>query len=43
MTDSSKNRSLFKVLIGIVAALAAIMIGKKVVKEVKKRRTQEEY
>jgi hypothetical protein len=43
MAEPSKNRSMFKVLFGIVAALAAILIGKKVVKEVKKRRTQEEY
>jgi len=43
MADTSKNRSMFKVLFGIVAALAAILIGRKVVKEVKKRRTQEEY
>jgi hypothetical protein len=43
MTDSSRNKSILKVLIGIAAALAAIFIGKKVVKEVKKKRTQEEY
>jgi hypothetical protein len=43
MAEPSKKRSLFKVLFGIIAALAAILIGRKVVKEVKKRRTQEEY
>lgn len=43
MTGASRNKSLFKVLFGIVAALTAILIGRKVVKEVKKRRTQEEY
>jgi hypothetical protein len=43
MAATSRSRSLFKVLFGIAAALTAILIGRKVVKEVKKRRTQEEY
>jgi hypothetical protein len=43
MAEYSRNKSFFKVLIGIIAALTAILIGRKVVKEVKKRRTQEEY
>jgi hypothetical protein len=43
MAGASKNKSLLKVLFGIIAALTAILIGRKVVKEVKKRRTQEEY
>ena len=43
MAESTRNKSFFKVLIGIATAVAAILIGKKVVKEVKKRRTQEEY
>jgi len=43
MAESTRNKSFFKVLIGITAALAAILIGRKVVKEVKKRKNQEEY
>jgi hypothetical protein len=43
MADSTRNKSLLKALLGIAAALAAILIGRKVVKEVKKRRAQEEY
>jgi hypothetical protein len=43
VTDSTRNKSLLKALFGIAAALAAILIGRKVVKEAKKRRAQEEY
>jgi len=43
MAVSSRNKSLLKVLFGIVAALTAILIGRKVVKEARKRKAQEEY
>jgi hypothetical protein len=43
MYESSRNRSFLKLLFAFAAAVAAILIGRKVVKEVKKRRTREEY
>jgi len=43
MADSSRKKSLLKALFGIAAALAALLIGRKVVREVRKRKAQEEY
>jgi hypothetical protein len=43
MIDSSRNKSMLKILIGITAAIVAFFVGKKVVKEVRKKKAQEEY
>jgi hypothetical protein len=43
MSQRSNSTGIFKALIAIAAAVAALLIGRKVVKEVRKRRTQEEY
>jgi hypothetical protein len=43
MSGSHGNKSFLKVLIGIAIAVTAILVGRKVVKESRRRRTQEEY
>jgi hypothetical protein len=43
MGDSSGQKSLAKVLMGLAAVVMAVLLGRKVVKEVHKKRTREEY
>jgi hypothetical protein len=43
MVDASKNKSMVKILIAVAAALVTFLIGKKVVKEVRNKKTREEY
>jgi hypothetical protein len=43
MSDTHQGKSLLKILLGMAAILTAIMVGKKVMKEARKRKTQEEY
>jgi hypothetical protein len=43
MSGTSNSKGFLKVLIGLALAITAILIGRKVVKETRRRRTQEDY
>jgi hypothetical protein len=43
MSGSSSSKGFLKVLIGLALAITAILVGRKVVKETRRRRTQEDY
>lgn len=43
MPGSNNSRGFLKVLIGFALALTAILVGRKVVKDTRSRKTQEEY